>query len=178
MAGHSHAKNVMHKKERVDKKRSALFGKLLKSITVAAQTGDPNPDFNPTLRTAVDKAKAAGVPKDNIERAIKKSTDSSQKLEEITMEAYGPEGVALLIIAVTDNSNRTISEVKHLLNQLGAKWAESGSVLWAFERLPDHSWQAKFPQAVSPEVKFQIDSLIDKLSDHDDIQTIYTNATT
>ena len=175
MAGHSHAKNVQHKKSAVDKKRSAVFGKLLKAITVAARD-ESNPEFNPTLRSAVEKAKQNNVPNDSIERAIKKSSDKdSSDLEELILEAYGPEGVAILMTAITDNSNRTVNEVKAILKKADAKWAESGSVLWAFTKT-DEGYTPNFPQEISKESSEKLQKIIDSLEENDDITNIITSS--
>ncbi|PIR05003.1 MAG: YebC/PmpR family DNA-binding transcriptional regulator [Candidatus Liptonbacteria bacterium CG11_big_fil_rev_8_21_14_0_20_35_14] len=175
MSGHSHAKNVQHKKNAIDKKKSAVFGKLLKAITVSARS-ESNPEFNPTLRSAVDKAKQYNIPSDSIERAIKKSSEKdASQLEELTLEAYGPEGVAILITAITDNSNRTIGEVKTILKKTDAKWAEPGSVLWAFAK-NNNEWTPKFPQNISAENLQKLNNLIENLEDNDDITNIITSA--
>src|SRR6516164_5998554 len=113
MAGHSQFKNIMHKKGRADKARSKLFSKLAREITVAAKLGLPDPQFNPRLRAAVLAARAENMPKDNIERAIKKSQGSdSENYDEIRYEGYGPGGVAIIVEALTDNHNRTAGEVR------------------------------------------------------------------
>ncbi len=175
MAGHSHAANVKHKKEANDKKRGKIFSKLIKAISIAARD-EANPQFNPRLRTAVEAAVEQQVPKENIERAIKKASEPGEELEELTMEAYGPEGSALIITAITDNKNRTVSEVKLILKKQDAKWADPGSVLWAFAKDSEGGWQAKFPQAISEDGKRKLETLIDALDDHDDVDDIYTNA--
>lgn len=173
MSGHSHAKNVMRKKQFEDKKRSAAFGKLLKAISISVGN-EPNPDYNPRLRSAIDKAKQNNVPNNNIERAIKKSSEIKD-LEELILEAYGPDGIAILIRAVTDNKNRTIPEIKSLLQKAGAKWAESGSVLWSFLENEAGAWEAKFPQTTSPANKTKLNKIILSLEGHDDIESIITN---
>jgi len=174
MSGHSHWSGIKRKKEIVDKKRGALFSKLLNVITIAAKK-EPNPQFNPTLRSAIEKAKQNNVPQDNIEKAIKRASEKSDNLEEIIMEAYGPEGVAILIEAITDSKNRTIAETKKILSDHEAKWADSGSVLWAFEKIAD-GWQAKFKNKITPGGKEKLKILMEELENHDDIQRITTNA--
>ncbi|MDD4761641.1 MAG: YebC/PmpR family DNA-binding transcriptional regulator [Candidatus Pacebacteria bacterium] len=175
MSGHSHAKNVARKKEGDNKKKGALFGKILKAITIAAKD-EPNPDFNPRLRTAIEKARSANVPLDNIERALKKVKESGDNLEDIIIEAYGPEGSALLITAITDNKNRTISEIKTILTKLDAKPANPGSVLWAFEQNPETKiWSSKFPQSISQENIKKLKEIISSLENHDDVENVYTN---
>lgn len=172
MSGHSHWKQVQHKKGAADKKRSQLFSKLLKAISLAAKT-EQNPQFNPRLRATIEKAKGNKVPQENIERAIKKASEA-KNLEDLVIEAYSPEGSAIIIEAITDNRNRTIAEVKSILNEHGAKFANPGSALWAFDK-KDSGWQAKFPQPASENTKKQIAKLIEALLNHDDIQNIYDN---
>ncbi len=174
MSGHSHWAGIKHKKEAEDKKRSQVFSKILSAITAAAKS-DPHPDFNPKLRSLVEKAKDLQVPQDNIERAIKKAKESGNSIEELILEAYGPGGAALLIEATTDNKNRTISEIKKILNESEAKWAESGSVRWAFEE-KDGIWEAKFKIDINEEDKNKLENLISELKDHNDVLEIYTNA--
>jgi YebC/PmpR family DNA-binding regulatory protein len=174
MAGHSHWAGIKHQKGIADQKRGKLFSKLCTLITAAAKT-EPNPDFNPRLRTAVEKARENMVPAENIARAIKRASESKESIEELVLEAYGPGGVAILIEAVTDNRNRTIPEIKHILSEHGGKWAESGSVLWAFEGSGE-SMKAKFPQALSPEEQEKLAGLIEAIEDHDDVQKTITSA--
>lgn len=173
MAGHSKWKQIKHKKEAADQKRSLLFSKLAKEISVAASE-EPNPEFNPKLRTAIEKAKAANMPNENIRRAIERAKDN-KGLEKLTLEAYGPGGVALIVEAISDNKNRTISEVKHILSENGARWAKAGSVLWAFHK-KEEGWEAKFPQGLKQEEKEKLSELVKKLKDHPDINEVYTNA--
>lgn len=176
MSGHSKWKQIKHKKETTDQKRGQLFSKLLKVIAASAKA-EPNPEFNPRLRAAILKAKENKVPQENIERAIKKSSEA-KNLEELVLEAYGPEGVAILITAITNNKNRTISGVKNILNDNGAKWAEVGSVRWAFNPPTGETdeWQAKFKQEISPEAKNKLANLVGELRGHDDVEEVYTNS--
>ena len=153
MSGHSHWKGIKNDKEVADKKRGKLFSKLLKAISIAAKT-EPNPQFNPRLRTAVETARENNVPSDNIERAIK-SASETKNLEEIIIGAYGPEGAAILIEAITDNKNRTIPEIKNILNENQAKFTEPESILWAFEKI-NLQWQAKLKQPASEKSKNKI----------------------
>lgn len=134
MSGHSKWATTKRKKESIDAKRGSLFTKLGKIIAVAARDGaDPNTNFK--LRMAVDKAKSYSMPKDNIERAIAKGSGQNGEaaLETIVYEAYGPEGVALIVETVTDNKNRTVSEIKHILGKHGGTFGSSGSVMWQFQ---------------------------------------------
>ncbi len=174
MAGHSHWKQIKGQKGLADERRGALFAKLLRAITAAAK-GEPNPQFNPRLRTTIDKAQGANVPKDNIDRAVARAAGAAEALEELTMEAYGPGGVALLIQAITDNKNRTVAEVKSLLKDHGGKWAEPGSVRWAFEETGGEP-RAKFPQEVPEEAREKLAALLAALENSDDIQHVLTNA--
>ncbi len=135
MAGHSKWANIQHRKGRQDAARSKLFSKLSKEITVAAKMGDPDPDKNPRLRLAVKEAKSNSVPKDVIERAIKKSQGGdTETYEEIRYEGYGPNGVAVIVEAMTDNRNRTASNVRSTFTKNGGNLGETGSVSFMFER--------------------------------------------
>ncbi|HET9985148.1 MAG TPA: YebC/PmpR family DNA-binding transcriptional regulator [Longimicrobiales bacterium] len=137
MAGHSKWAQIKRKKAVTDAKRGAQFTKLIREITVAARSGGGDPAFNPRLRLAVDTAKAANMPAENIERAIKKGTGELEGVhyEEISYEGYGPAGVALYIETLTDNPNRTVSEVRYVLSRNGGTLGTTGSVAWQFERL-------------------------------------------
>jgi len=135
MAGHSKWANIQHRKGRQDKIRSKLFSKLAKEITVAAKMGDPDPEKNPRLRLAVKEAKSQSVPKDVIERAIKKSQGGdAENYDEIRYEGYGPGGVAVIVEAMTDNKNRTASSVRSIFTKNGGNMAETGSVSFMFDR--------------------------------------------
>lgn len=136
MAGHSKWANIQHRKGRQDAARSKLFSKLSKEITVAAKMGDPDPDKNPRLRLAVKEAKAVSVPRDVIERAIRKSQGGdAENYEEIRYEGYGPGGVAVIVEAMTDNRNRTASNVRSLFTKFGGNLGETGSVGFMFDRM-------------------------------------------
>ncbi|HFE67354.1 MAG TPA: YebC/PmpR family DNA-binding transcriptional regulator [Chloroflexi bacterium] len=136
MSGHSKWSTIKHKKAAQDKKRGKLFTRLAKDITIAAREGGGDPEFNTALALAVDKAKAANMPKDNIERAIKRGTGELEggQLEQIMYEAYGPQGVGILIEVVTDNRNRSVAELRHAVAKYGGNMAESGAVSWQFTR--------------------------------------------
>jgi YebC/PmpR family DNA-binding regulatory protein len=136
MAGHSQFKNIMHRKGRVDAQRSKLFSKLAREITVAAKMGMPDPAMNPRLRAAILAAKAQSMPKDNIERAIKKSQGGdAESYEEIRYEGYGPGGAAMIIEAMTDNRNRTASDIRSYFTKSGGNLAETGAVAFMFDRV-------------------------------------------
>ena len=135
MAGHSHAKNIMHRKGKSDAIRSKMFSKLSKEITVAAKMGMPDPDFNPRLRLAIQNAKAQSMPKDNIQRAINKASDAGgENYEEIRYEGYGPGGVAIIVEALTDNRNRTAANVRAFFSKNGGALGETNSVAFMFDR--------------------------------------------
>ncbi|MBA2771056.1 MAG: YebC/PmpR family DNA-binding transcriptional regulator [Sphingomonas sp.] len=136
MAGHSKFKNIMHRKGAQDKKRSAMFSKLSREITVAAKMGMPDPDANPRLRAAVLAAKAQSMPKDNIQRAIDKAArGDAEDYEEIRYEGFGPGGVALIVEALSDNRNRTATNVRTIFSRNGGNLGASGSVSHGFERM-------------------------------------------
>ncbi|MEX5727293.1 YebC/PmpR family DNA-binding regulatory protein [Rhodovulum iodosum] len=148
MAGHSKWANIQHRKNRQDSARSKLFSKLSKEITVAAKMGDPDPEKNPRLRLAVKEAKSSSVPKDVIERAIKKATGGeSEDYEEIRYEGYGPGGVAVIVEAMTDNRNRTASNVRSTFTKSGGNLGETGSVGFMFERKGEVTYPAEVGDA-------------------------------
>jgi len=138
MSGHSHWSTIRRKKGAADAKRGQLFTKLAKEITIAAREGGGDPGMNLQLQYAIDRAKSQNMPKENIERAIKRGTgelkDGAQ-IEEITYEGYGPSGIALMIECVTDNRNRAVADLRHTLNRYGGTFAEAGSVGWQFTRI-------------------------------------------
>ncbi len=136
MAGHSKWKTTKHYKAATDKKRGALFTKLIREITVAAKQGGGDPDGNPRLRTAIDNAKAQSMPKENIERAVKKGTGDLEGVDyvDVVYEAYGPGGVAIMIQALTDNPTRTVAEVRAKLSRLGGNLGTTNSVAFMFDR--------------------------------------------
>ncbi|MFL4978354.1 MAG: YebC/PmpR family DNA-binding transcriptional regulator [Xanthobacteraceae bacterium] len=136
MAGHSQFKNIMHRKGRQDKVRSKLFSKLAREITVSAKLGLPDPGMNPRLRAAIIAARAENMPKDNIERAIKKALGGdAESYDEVRYEGYGPGGVAVIVEALTDNRNRTASEVRATFTKSGGNLAETGAVSFIFDRV-------------------------------------------
>ncbi len=153
MSGHSKWSTIKRKKGAQDAKRGQLFTRLAREITLAAREGGGDPETNFRLRLAVDRARSNNMPKDNIERAIKRGTGedkSGGELEEITYEGYAPHGVALMIAVVTDNRNRAVAEVRHVLNRFGGSLGENGSVAWQFNRTAYFSFPAegKDPDAI------------------------------
>jgi len=181
MSGHSHAKTVKRVKEAGDKKRSHVFSKMAKLISVAAREGGSNPDFNPRLRTAVEKAKEFDLPADNIERAIKKGAGELEgaKLEEVVFEAYGPGGIAIIIEGITDNKNRTLSEIRQILSRHGAKLVGEGGLRWIFERKISGSgsleWIPKQEIEIYPQDKESCQRLLEALDENEDVQEVYSN---
>lgn len=176
MSGHSHWAGIKRKKEISDHKRGQVFSKLLNAISIAGRD-ESNPDFNPRLRSAVEKAKENKVPQENIERAIKRASED-KNLEELIIEAYGPEGTAILIEAISDNKNRTINEVKKILDENGTKIDKPGSVRWNYEQVKTESgriWREKFKQPISFEAGQKIQKLIDELLEQNEVQEVYTN---
>ncbi|NOY35540.1 MAG: YebC/PmpR family DNA-binding transcriptional regulator [bacterium] len=176
MSGHSKWSTIKHQKAATDAKRSQIFSKMAKMITVAARKGD-DPDMNPDLRAAIDKAKGVNMPADNIERAIKKGAGKLEgaQMENVRYEAYGPGGVAIIIEAITDNNNRTVAEIKHILSKNNGKFAESGSVTWAFENAHG-KWEAKHKIEISEEDAGKLDRLLEALDDNDDVQNLFVNS--
>ncbi|OGY66115.1 MAG: hypothetical protein A3A04_00985 [Candidatus Harrisonbacteria bacterium RIFCSPLOWO2_01_FULL_40_28] len=174
MAGHSHWKQIKLQKGSEDKKRSQLFSKLLAAITVAART-EPNPDFNPRLRGAIEKAREYSVPQNNIKKAISNSAKDGA-LKDLLVEAYGKEGVAILIEAITNNKNRTMQAIRQILEKFDAKVAMPGSAHWAFTKNND-TWSPSFYTNTTTEAKELIESLKDTLLNEEDIQNVITNNT-
>lgn len=135
MAGHSQFKNIMHRKGRQDAQKSKLFGKLAREITVAAKLGTPDPNMNPRLRAAIIAARQENMPKDNIERAVKKALgNEGENYDEIRYEGYGPGGVAVIVEALTDNRNRAASDIRSFFTKSGGNLGETGSVSFMFDR--------------------------------------------
>ena len=148
MAGHSQFKNIMHRKGKMDAQRSKLFGKLAREITVAAKLGMPDPAMNPRLRAAIIAARAENMPKDNIQRAIAKAAGGEgETYEEIRYEGYGPGGAALIVEAMTDNRNRTASDIRSVFTKSGGNLAETGAVSFMFDRIGLVAFEAKVADA-------------------------------
>jgi len=183
MSGHSHWKTVKRGKEAEDKKRGQIFSKLSREISVAAREKGGNPETNPTLRIAIEKAKGFNLPKENIERAIKRGTGelAGEELESVLFEAYGPGGIAIIIEGITDNKNRTLGEIKQILNQNGGKLVGEGGVQWMFERKVKAEepgsleWIAKQDIEISEKDKESCQKLFEALDENDSVQEIYSN---
>ena len=155
MSGHSKWSTIKHKKAATDAKRGKLFTRLAREITLAAREGGGNPDVNFSLRLAVDKAKSANMPKDNIERAIKRGTGElkGEELSEVTYEGYAPNGVALLLQVLTDNKNRTVADVRRIITRQGGTLADAGAVAWQFDR---KGYIAVAPDGVDQDTLFEV----------------------
>lgn len=176
MSGHSKWSKVKHQKAITDVRKGRVFSKMAKMVAVAARKGG-DPEMNPALRLAIEKAKSVNMPKDGIERAIKKGTgeDKEGRLEEVAYEAYGPNGTPLIIETITDNRNRTLAEIKHILNSLGSKLAESGSVKYLFDKKGE-DWVPKYSTDITDEkLKEQLEKLFEALDENEDVKEIYSN---
>lgn len=239
MSGHSKWSQIKHKKSLTDAKKGQLFSKLVREIMVAARDGGPNPQTNARLRQAMERARSQGLPKDNVERAIDRASGAEEgaALQEFLYEAMAPGGVTIIIEGITDNKNRTLAEIKHLLNEHGSKLAESGSLSWGFDKIgwieinkednPDkkqgeielifidsgatdfkysdgvwlvetnftklekakqkleragikiketgHDYKPRLPLDLGGGERSSVEKLLDELSEHSDVQEVYTN---
>jgi len=175
MAGHSKFKNIMHRKGGQDAKRAKIFTKLAREITVAAKMGIPDPDMNPRLRLAIQTARGQSMPKDNIERAIKKAEagGDGDNYDEIRYEGFGPGGVSLIVEAMTDNRNRTASEVRAIFNKNGGQMGESNSVAFNFERIGLIQYK---PEVASEDEMFEaaLEAGADEVESTDDGHDVFT----
>jgi YebC/PmpR family DNA-binding regulatory protein len=174
MSGHSKWSTIKHKKALVDAKRGKEFSKYARLIAIESKVvgGDTN---SPSLKTLIDKAKAANMPKDNIERAVQKGIGGGDAdTELITYELYGPGGVAILIDTVTDNRNRTVAEIKHLVSKLGYQLAEPGAAAWAFKK-EGADWVPQQTTPVAGADLEKLEELVRALEEHDDVEQVYTN---
>ena len=175
MSGHNKWSKIKRQKEKTDAQKSKIFSKMVKMITTEAKKAGGNRN-SPGLKTAIEKAKAENVPNDNIERAIKKSTEGGADMESIIYEAYGPGGCAIIIEALTDNRNKAAQEIKHILSDAGFELAGIGSATWAFERTPTMEWVAHTTVPLSDEDGEKLGELTDALEECDEVQNVYTNA--
>lgn len=175
MSGHNKWSKIKHKKAVTDAKRSKIFSKLVKLIQVEAKKCDG--DINsPGLKTAIDKARKENMPNDNIERAIKKASDSIDVFP-VTFEAYGPGGVGLIITGLTDNNNRTSNEIKNILSKNGASFGSPGSVSWNFSHdISTDEWEPKTTINLDDTDINKLDKIVELLEENDDIQNVFTNA--
>mgnify|MGYP005838481801 FL=1 len=191
MSGHSKWSSIKHKKGAADAKRGKIFTKLIREITTAARTGGGDPESNARLRVAITQAKAENMPKDNIEKAIKKGTsigEGGENYEEHTYEGYGPGGVAILIQALTDNNKRTTADIRHILSRLNGNLAEPGSVSWIFskkgyitfdtgtvdeDKIMEHALEAGAEDVKSDENEIEV---ITDLQNFDKVKKAFENA--
>lgn len=175
MSGHSKWSKVKHKKAATDAKKSKIFSKF--SYLISFESKKAGGDINsPGLRAVIDRARAENMPQENIDRAVRRGTGADAgAMEEVTYEAYGPGGCALIISGLTDNKNRTAAEVKHILSKNGSSLAAMGSALWAFTKT-EGVWSPVATIPIQDTEKEAVASLIDELEDLDDIQSIATNA--
>lgn len=173
MSGHSKWSTIKHKKAAVDAKKGKVFSKIAHLITVESRLSNGNVN-SPALKTLIQKAKAENMPKENIERAVAKGVGGGANNEQITYEMYGPGGVAILIEVFTDNRNRTVSELKHLLSKLGYQLAEPGAAIWAFEK-DGAEWKATTTLPLDEELTLKLESLVEAIEEYDDVEAVYTN---
>ncbi len=173
MSGHNKWSKIKRQKEKTDAQKSKIFSKMAKLISTAARQahGDKNA---PVVRAAVEKAREYNMPLDNIERAIKKSSEVGN-MEAVTYECYGPGGCALIIEALTTNRNKAAQEVKHILSEFGFELAQPGSASWAFVKNLNE-WKPTMPIQISEEDGKVLEDLIEKLEENDEVQDVYTNA--
>lgn len=175
MSGHNKWSKIKHKKAATDAKKSKEFSRLARLIAVESKQagGDTS---SPALKAAIDKARAANMPSDNIERAVAKGrTDTGAAMERVSYETYGPGGVALIIEGLTDNRNRTNSEIKHIVGKLGYALAQPGSASWAFEHV-GAEWQPHTTVDLSQDDRDKLETLVDQLEEQEDVQAVFTNA--
>lgn len=175
MSGHNKWSKIKRQKGATDAQRSKVFSKLVRFITVEAKKSGGN-TTSPGLKTAIEKAKAANMPNDTIDRAIKKATtDNSAAMEAITYEAYGPGGVAIIIEALTDNRNKAAQEVKFILSRNNCSLAAIGAATWAFQKT-DEGWVPQNTVPLSDEDIEKLQKLVEELEENDEVQDVYTNA--
>jgi YebC/PmpR family DNA-binding regulatory protein len=174
MAGHSKWAKLKHVKGKTDAQKSKLFSKLVRFITIEAKKSK-GALHSPGVRAAVEKAKAANMPADNIERALSKASDSTQ-MEQVVYEAYGPGGCAIVIEGYTDSRNRTSQELKHLLSLHGGSLANPGAAMWAFQKNAEGKLEAMSPIELSDEDSQKMAELYEALEEHDDVNEVYTSA--
>lgn len=181
MSGHNKWSQIKHRKGAQDAKRSALFSKILGAISIAAKS-DPSPETNPRLRTLVEKAKAASVPGDNIERAISRAKEQKD-MKEFVFECIGPAGIPVLVEGLSDNTNRTMQQMRVIAGESGGKPADPGSLLWAFELVdetlegvPTRHYRAKFPQPVDEQTQNALAELASAFEESADVLRVATAA--
>ena len=176
MSGHNKWSQIKRQKGVSDAKKSKIFSKFGRLIMIEAKKAGGNLS-SPSLKAVIERAKAANMPNDTIERAVKKAaTDNSASMESITYEAYGPGGCALVIETLTDNRNKAAAEVKHILSNHGFALAGIGAASWAFEKQKEGGWIAKTTTPLSEDDLDALDKLVDELEENDEVQEVFTNA--
>lgn len=172
MSGHSKWSQIKHRKGISDQKKGQIFSKLANKITIAARSGT-DPSANYKLQSAIDEARVANMPKENIERAVKRAAEKdAASLDEVTVQAMGSGSVAVAIEAITDNKNRTIAEIKNILAKTGFKMVPEGSLNWMF----DAGWTPKIPLEVSdPAMRQKFDQLLEELAANEDVENVHSN---
>ena len=177
MSGHNKWAQIKHKKAATDAAKSRTFSRFARLITVESKKANGDVS-SPALATAIARAKAANMPKDNIERAVAKGTaKDATSFDSVVYEAYGPGGVAIIADALTDNKNRTTQEVKHLFSKNGIEMSTPGAASWAFTKLPEGGYKPNEPLVDLAEAdEEKLESILSALDDHDDVQAVYTNA--
>lgn len=186
MSGHSKWSQIKHKKAITDARKGKIFSKIAQNITLAARLGGADPTKNARLRDAVDRARAVNMPSGNIDRAIARGAGSGKEtqLEEVSYEAFGPNRAALIIEGITDNKNRTTSEIKHLLGEHAGQLANQGAVRWMFDRktVTNEEGKSSLEFVAKQEIEIhdaqtreQLEKLFEALDDHPDVQEIYSN---
>lgn len=173
MAGHNKFSKIKHKKAATDKLKAQNFSKVVKMIQIAARKGSTDPAMNPELRLALEKAKEVNMPKDNITRILEKAANTSGQV--IMYEAFGPEGVGLLIKTYTDNPTRTVANLRHLLSKNGGSLGASGSVIWMFEEIAiEQEYKVNIPIEISSENQDKLYNLLEIIEELDDVEEIWT----
>lgn len=173
MSGHNKWSKIKRQKEKTDAEKSKIYGKLVRMISVEAKLS--NGVMSPGLKTAIEKAREANVPNDNIERALKRANESENDLETIIYEAYGPGGSALIIEALTANRNKAAQEIKHILSAHGITLASIGSATWAFEKT-NEGWLPKTTVELQEKEGLELENIVDELEANDEVQNVFTNA--
>lgn len=177
MSGHSKWHNIKRKKEATDAKKASAFTKLSAEIASAIRQNGPSPDANPALRDAIDRAKKAGFPQTNIDRLIQKGSAASQ--HQVTYEAFGPGGAALIILASTDNPNRTVAEIRTILKDHGGSLGQPHSVMWKFDHQPNtEEFTPKFQTPLDDAARVALAALLEETQNHPDVEKVFTDAPT
>lgn len=174
MAGHNKWSKIKHKKAATDAQKSKIFGRLVRLIQVEAKKSGGNIE-SPGLRLALEKARKANMPSDNIDRAIKKGNESGSDMQEVVFEAYGPGGVGMIITGLTDNNNRTSQEIRYILSKNGGVFSTPGSVSWNFSQNEQREWVPNSTIELSEEDGEKLERLMDAIEEQEDIQDIYIN---